>query len=192
MDCSLPGPSIHGIFQARILEWVAISFSRGSCQPRDQTCISCQAYLACVCVCVCASQLVIVASCIVRWWLAFFSDISKLRYVSWFFFLDIMLNRLQCRVDITFTCSAKPKNILWPIVLRVYHLPLYNCQVYISALHKNSVILTQCKHRRNSDEAKELSQGLSEEENKDVGPSGRLRSVSPPTRPPTTTTQCQL
>ena len=37
MDCSLPGASVHGIFQARILEWVAISFSRGSSQPRDQT-----------------------------------------------------------------------------------------------------------------------------------------------------------
>ena len=35
MDCSLPGSSIHGILQARILEWVAISFSRGSSQPRD-------------------------------------------------------------------------------------------------------------------------------------------------------------
>ena len=35
MDCSLPGSSIHRIFQARILEWVAISFSRGSSQPRD-------------------------------------------------------------------------------------------------------------------------------------------------------------
>ena len=34
-------PLVHGIFQARILEWVAISFSRGSSQPRDQTCISC-------------------------------------------------------------------------------------------------------------------------------------------------------
>ena len=40
MDCSLPGFSIHGIFQARILEWVAISFSRGSSQPRDQTPVS--------------------------------------------------------------------------------------------------------------------------------------------------------
>ena len=40
MDCSLPGSSIHGIFQARILEWVAISFSRGSPQPRDQTWVS--------------------------------------------------------------------------------------------------------------------------------------------------------
>ena len=35
MDCSLPGSSLHGIFQARVLEWVAISFSRGSSRPRD-------------------------------------------------------------------------------------------------------------------------------------------------------------
>ena len=41
MDCSLPGSSVHGILQARILEWVAISFSRGSSWPRDQTCVSC-------------------------------------------------------------------------------------------------------------------------------------------------------
>ena len=37
MDCSPPGSSVHGIFQARILEWVAISYSRGYSQPRDQT-----------------------------------------------------------------------------------------------------------------------------------------------------------
>jgi len=41
MDCGLPGSPIHGIFQARILEWVAISFSRGSSQPRDGTWVSC-------------------------------------------------------------------------------------------------------------------------------------------------------
>ena len=40
MDCSLPGSSVHEIFQARVLKWVAISFSRGSSQPRDQTCVS--------------------------------------------------------------------------------------------------------------------------------------------------------
>ena len=40
MDCSLPGSSVHGIFQARILEWVSISFSRGSSQPRDWTQVS--------------------------------------------------------------------------------------------------------------------------------------------------------
>ena len=41
MDCSLPGSSVHRIFQARILEWVAISSSKGSFQPRDQTQVSC-------------------------------------------------------------------------------------------------------------------------------------------------------
>ena len=35
MDCSLPGSCIHGIFQARVLEWGAIAFSRKSSQPKD-------------------------------------------------------------------------------------------------------------------------------------------------------------
>ena len=43
MDCSPPGSSVHGILQARILEWVAIPFSRGSSRPRDQTQVSCTA-----------------------------------------------------------------------------------------------------------------------------------------------------
>ena len=41
MDYSTPGCCLHGILQARILEWVVISFSRGSPQPKDQTCVSC-------------------------------------------------------------------------------------------------------------------------------------------------------
>jgi len=41
MDCSPPGSSFHGILQARILEWVAIPFSRGSSQPKDLTQVSC-------------------------------------------------------------------------------------------------------------------------------------------------------
>ena len=41
VDCSLPGSSVHGILQARILQWVAISFSRGSSRLRDQTQVSC-------------------------------------------------------------------------------------------------------------------------------------------------------
>ena len=40
IDCSLPGSSVHVISQARVLEWVAISFSRGSFQPRDWTQVS--------------------------------------------------------------------------------------------------------------------------------------------------------
>ena len=46
LDCSLPGSSAHGILQARILERVAISFSRESSQPRDQTQISCVSCIA--------------------------------------------------------------------------------------------------------------------------------------------------
>ena len=44
MDCSPPGSSVHGSLQARILEWVAISFSRGSSQSRDRTSVS---HMAC-------------------------------------------------------------------------------------------------------------------------------------------------
>ena len=45
MDCSLPGSSVSGILQARVLEWVAISSSRGSSWPRDWTLVS---YVSCI------------------------------------------------------------------------------------------------------------------------------------------------
>ena len=45
MDCSLSGSSVHGILQARILEWVAMPSSGGSSQPRDQTRVS---YVYCI------------------------------------------------------------------------------------------------------------------------------------------------
>ena len=45
MDCSPPSSSVHGILQARILEWVAIPLPRGSSRPRDRTCIF---YVSCV------------------------------------------------------------------------------------------------------------------------------------------------
>ena len=41
MDCSPPGSSVHGVLQAKILEWAAVPFSRGSSWPRDQTQVSC-------------------------------------------------------------------------------------------------------------------------------------------------------
>ena len=47
-DCSLPGSSIHEISQARILEWIAISFSRGTLRPKDQTQVSCVAGSFCI------------------------------------------------------------------------------------------------------------------------------------------------
>ena len=45
MDSSPPGSSVHGILQARTLEWVAIFFARGSSQPRDQTHVFCVSYI---------------------------------------------------------------------------------------------------------------------------------------------------
>ena len=46
VDCSPPGSSIHGILQARILEWIAFSFSKGSSQPGDWTLVSCISCIA--------------------------------------------------------------------------------------------------------------------------------------------------
>ena len=45
MDCSPPGSSVHGILQARILEWVAMPSSRGSSQPRDRIPVSYISYI---------------------------------------------------------------------------------------------------------------------------------------------------
>ena len=45
MDCSLPSSSVHGISQTRTMDWVAISFYKGSSQPRDSTCVS---YVSCI------------------------------------------------------------------------------------------------------------------------------------------------
>ena len=70
MDCHLPGSSVRGILQARILEWFAIPFSRGSSQPKDGIWVSCigrrilchcatresLCIYACVCVCVLVAQ----------------------------------------------------------------------------------------------------------------------------------------
>ena len=75
MDCRLPGFSVRGVFQARILEWVAVPSSKGSSWPRDRTCVSytgrwvtasatiysvIQCVCACVCVCVCVLATLIV------------------------------------------------------------------------------------------------------------------------------------
>ena len=48
MDCGLPGSSVQGILQARILEWAAIPCSRGSSWPRDGTQVSCEQFLYCL------------------------------------------------------------------------------------------------------------------------------------------------
>ena len=72
MDCSPPGSSVHGILQARILEWVAISFSRGSSQPKDRICISC---VSCI-----GRQLLYRCS---TWEAKIFATLGNLRMTQW-------------------------------------------------------------------------------------------------------------
>ena len=104
MDCSLPGSSVHGISQAKILKWVAISFSRWSSQPRDWTCISCivgrfftteplgKPFYRYMCICIC----VYVYMCIL--------------------FFNWKKTALQCCVGFCHT-----KNVIQP-QLYIYHL----------------------------------------------------------------------
>jgi len=63
MDCSPPGPSIHGILQPRILEWVAMPSPRGSSRPRDQTCTY-------------------YVSCISRWVLYFYHHLGRWEFLG--------------------------------------------------------------------------------------------------------------
>ena len=69
-DSSPPGSSVHGIFQARILEWVAISSSRGSSPPRNQTHFS---FISCIC-----------RQILYRWatWEAFYCSSDTIKYVQ--------------------------------------------------------------------------------------------------------------
>ena len=107
MDCSLPGSSLHGIFQARILEWVAISSSRGSSLSKDRTRVSC-------------------ISCIGRWVLYYCGNweatvilvIFKVLLASW---LKVVLKRKSS----IFTFRVKSFNLFnhfFPPVVMMYIL----------------------------------------------------------------------
>ena len=87
MDCSQPGCSVHGISQARILEWVAIPFSRGSSPPRDRTWVFCTAADSL------ASEQ---PGKPVRPWLTFKLKIAT-TYI-WWGFLDVSIKRIFLRV----------------------------------------------------------------------------------------------
>ena len=87
VDCSLTGSSLHGIFQAGILEWVAISFSRGSSQCRGWTQVSCITCIAggfftsshwedCICICTCTYLLSHVQLFATPWTVAYQAPLS--------------------------------------------------------------------------------------------------------------------
>ena len=71
MDCSLPGSSVHGILQARTLEWVTMPSSRESFQPRDQTRVSvfCNGRWVLYHSCHLGSPEVIISFVILSWWI---------------------------------------------------------------------------------------------------------------------------
>ena len=92
MDCSPPGSSVLGVSQVRILEWVAMTSSRGASRPRDWTCIS---YIgrcifdhgvtreappphACVCVCVCYTHIHIHILSVLFLWTILINSILRL------------------------------------------------------------------------------------------------------------------
>ena len=133
MDCSPPGSSVHGIFQARILEWGAIFSSRGSSRPRDRTtspalqvdslplscgggCLSmalwylCSQFLTCIssendflCVCVCACVCAHMCLCAVADWA------NKL-YASWRQVLSLVLLWYRSEVPAVTFCQGKNSN----------------------------------------------------------------------------------
>ena len=78
VDCSLPGSSVHGNLQPRILVWVAISFSRGSFLSRDAYVCVCVYMCVCVCVCMCV--------CV-----CYMYTICAIYFTSFFLSLNIML-----------------------------------------------------------------------------------------------------
>ena len=96
MDCSLPGSSVHGIFQARILEWVAISSSKGSCWPKDQTHIS-------------------LVSCIGRWILyhsATWEALTPGRNVQNTWIIKVQLDLARCVLSLSYLFSLRLKSQL--------------------------------------------------------------------------------
>ena len=73
MDCSLPGSSVHAVFQARILEWVAISFYRGFSGPKDQTRVSHTASRLFT-ICKSKTKLTVIRMAIIKKWRGFSSS----------------------------------------------------------------------------------------------------------------------
>ena len=73
MDCSPPGSSVHGILQARTLEWVDISFSRGSSQPRERTRVSCIA----------GRRFILWATREAQWLYALYFNTQNIRSIRW-------------------------------------------------------------------------------------------------------------
>ena len=123
MDCSPPGSSMHGMCQARILEWVAISFSRGSSWSRDRTWVPC-------------------ISCIGRQILYCWAtgEVLPIGYTA---LLETLANLF---ILIFYLNSANPRpqesnTFFWPLYV---HMPLYICHFMTSYVHMPLYICVHC------------------------------------------------
>ena len=115
MNCSLPGSSVHGIFQARILKWVVISFSRGSFQPRDDLSVLVKdAATSCHVVLCCAWLLSHVWLCATPWVVACQAPLS----------MGILQARILEWVAVSFSRGfAQPRDQIWVTSLQADSLP---------------------------------------------------------------------
>ena len=144
MDCSLPGFSVHGVFQARILEWVAIPFSRGSSWPRDQTQVSCTAgrlftdwatrearsriYIHKIFSVVPKSIMYIVSSRIIYWVLFLGLALSRMRLEN---FKILLVHNFWIQVPCSWVCEAAHR---WMALAQLGKC----CDKFIYKCHSNS------------------------------------------------------
>ena len=124
MDCSLPSSSVHGILQVRILEWVAISFSRGSSWPGNRTLVSC-----------------ITSRFFPNWAMR---EANKV--LCWFYFLNVFGNTFVIKINASSVC-ALPEIVCAPLVVhfekqRVRYSIVTACQV-CTQLSRNLYLRTE-------------------------------------------------
>ena len=122
MDCSPPGSSVHGIFQARILEWVAISYSRGSSRPRDQIQVSCVS---------CISRQILYHRAI---WEAPYYPIYTMLY-----YIECIISYIICREYICFVTSIPHFPALY-CASQIFIFFLTN-QTFVATLHQASLLV---------------------------------------------------
>ena len=134
MDCSVPGSSVHGVSQAKILEWVAIPFSKGSSAPRDQTRVS----------------------CLSRWQVGSLPLVPPGKRIDWHFTEEILPHMPQCRcpccppVTADICQTVKYPNTFWNTVIptQTNLLPKYPSCISISGKKRKEILCwnVQGKH----------------------------------------------
>ena len=132
MDCSLPGSSVHGILQAGILEWVAISFSKGSSWPRDQTWVSRITSRHCT---IWATSKAHIYVCNI--FLIDFSSYIISLFVAGNVFLFVLKSLLSISIISQFSCCFCLCDILFYILSVYLYLWIYNGTSLIAQLVKN-------------------------------------------------------